>query len=165
MRTLRPLLAAALVALCGSASAQNIVVSANVAASCSVSTSPLAFGAYDPQSASAKRVSTSISVTCVQGSVATVALDNGANFNATRRMSNGASTPSYIAYGIFQPASNAPSAACAYTAPWGSAATAFVTTAAPDLTARTYNVCGEIPAAQDVPTGSYTDTVQAVVTF
>jgi spore coat protein U-like protein len=35
----------------------------------------------------------------------------------------------------------------------------------PSTASRTYNVCGQIPALQSAPNGSYTDTVVAIVNF
>jgi spore coat protein U-like protein len=144
----------------------NINVSATVQAACTIATNNLAFGNYNPLSASALQVNTSLDVTCSVGSIPTVSLGAGNNvLTNQRRMANGTER---LNYSINQPASNAASAACAYTTSWGDgtvAGSVLTLTAAPSLAARTYNVCGEIPAGQSAATGSYTDVVVATVSF
>ncbi|MES2973009.1 MAG: spore coat U domain-containing protein [Pseudomonadota bacterium] len=161
--------AAGIAAACLSVSAQttgDINVSASVIATCSISTNPLAFGAYNSLSGTALRVDTSLAITCSQGSNASIALGAGNNLLvAQRRMTDGTA---FLNYSIFQPASAAAGAACAYTTSWGNgtvAGNALVTAAAPNLSARTYNVCGEIPPGQSAPVATYNDVVVATVTF
>ena len=170
MRSSRLLIAVALGFAGACASAQttgNINISANVTAACNITVNPLAFGNYNSLSATALRQDTSVSITCSQGAVASIALGPGDNLTgAQRRMSNGAA--GFLNYTLFKPSSTAAGAACAYTTAWGNGGafgTALVTTAATDLNARTYNVCGEIAAGQSAPVASYTDIVVATVTF
>jgi spore coat protein U-like protein len=170
MQFKKSLLALALGLAAFGASAQttgNINVSANVTAACTISVNPLAFGSYNSLSATALQQNTTLAITCSQGSVASIALGAGNNLTgAQRRMSNGAA--GFLNYAVYQPASNAASAACAYTTSWGNGGAfgaALVTVSAPDLNARTYNVCGEIAAGQNAPVASYSDVVVATVTF
>ncbi len=144
----------------------NLAVSATVSPNCTISTSALAFGTYDPLSASALNGTGSVTITCVRNTAATIGLGNGANFAAATRNMNAAGT--LLAYSLYQPPSTVPGAACSYASPtaWGnSGAGLFTPTAAPDKTARAYNVCGQIAAGQDVGAGAYTDTVVATVNF
>lgn len=147
--------------------AGNINISANVAAACTITVNPLAFGNYNSLSSTALRQDTSVAITCVQGAVASISLGPGGHLDtAQRRMNNGGS--GYLNYTLYKPSSSVPGAACAYTTPWGNGTaigTALVTTAATDLNARTYNVCGEIAPGQNVPVAGYTDIVAATVTF
>ena len=142
-----------------------IGVSASVSASCAISASALAFGAYDPLAATAVTGNSTVSVTCSQGSVPVIALGLGANASgAQRRLSDGST--GLLNYGIFKPLTNVAGAACAYTTAWGTAGNALTATAATDLSARVYNICGQIPAGQNAPVGaSYADSVAATVTF
>lgn len=144
----------------------NINISANVIATCSIATNPLAFGAYNALSGTALRVDTTLSITCSQGSAPSISLGAGNNLTGSqRRMSDGTA---FLNYAIYQPATSAAGAACAYTDSWGNGGafgTALVTVPAPNLNARTYNVCGEIPPGQSAPTGAYTDIVVATVAF
>ena len=49
---------------------------------------------------------------------------------------------------------------------WGTAgANLFTATSAPTKAARTYNVCGSVPAGQNPSIGTYLDTVVATVSF
>jgi spore coat protein U-like protein len=157
-----------------SASAQtaNMAVSATIAGSCSLVANPMAFSVYDPLSASPLDVSATVAVTCTTGAGATLSLGAGANSTgsgatAQRRMRVGA-TANYLNYSIFQPAGTAPGDACAYTTAWGNGTTAgaaLAIGAAPGPSARSYNVCGRIPAGQPSAIGSYVDTVVVTVTL
>ncbi len=144
----------------------NIVITANVVAACNVTVTNLAFGSYDPLSATAVTGAATASIACSQGSVPVISLGAGANLLGTQRRM--ALTTAFLNYGLFQPVSNAPNAACAYTTPWGNGGTfgtALTTTAATSLAVRTYNICGQIPAGQNVGIGAYTDTVAVSITF
>lgn len=169
-RRLSLVAAAATLALAGTAAAQtspqtaNLAVSANVTANCSVTTTPLAFGTYNPLSAATVTGTGTIVLRCTRGSVPAVALDNGQNASgAQRRMTVGGE---FLAYNLFRPIANTPGAACpavgAGTA-WNS--TAYTLASAPSSASRSFNVCGELPGSQDVSAGTYVDTVVATVTF
>ena len=71
----------------------NLAVSATVTNNCTISTTALAFGSYDPvvANASANLDGTgTVVVACTKGATANIGLANGANFFAgARRMSNG----------------------------------------------------------------------------
>src|SRR5579872_5216783 len=98
----------------------NLNISANVAAVCSITTSPVAFGAYDPvvaNAAAALNANGSVNVACTKGATATIDLGNGGNFaGGTRSMNAGANL---LNYGLFQDA--------AFTQPWGSGLTGGTT--------------------------------------
>lgn len=155
-----------------SASAQtataNINVTANVVKNCTIAATPVAFGAYNPLGTGNLDATGSVSVRCTRGitPAPTVSLGNGSNFSAGRRMSDGAATPSFITYSIFQPVANTPGAACAYTQDWNATGAGVLTlTTPPSSAARVYNVCGRTAQGQDVPPGNYADVVVATVTF
>ncbi|MGV3569107.1 MAG: spore coat U domain-containing protein [Ramlibacter sp.] len=152
--------------LAGSAAlAQNsIQVSATVSAVCNVTASPLAFGAYNPLVATPTDASTTVAIECSKGSVPKIELNTGL-YNASGRRMKHASSADYLAYSIYQPADNTVGAACAYSTAWGAGAGALTTTAAPSIASRSYNVCGRIGNGQDVPVGSYADTVAVTIAF
>ena len=156
-------------AFAGSAST-NLSVSATIANNCTIATSAVAFGAYDPIVTNASTPldgSGTVSITCTKGAATTVAMGLGSNASgSTRRMTDGSSN--YVTYEAYQPPSSTPGAACVYTAPtvWGTAgANLFTPAVAPSKAARSYNVCGRVVAGQDLPSGTYTDTVLATVNF
>ena len=160
---------AAVPAFAGSAPS-NIAVSASIANNCTISTTALAFGAYDPivaQAASPLNGSGTVTIACTKGAATTVALDLGLNASgSTRRMTDGSSN--FLTYEAYQPPDTTPGSACSYASPtvWGtSGANLFTPAVAPSKAARTYNVCGEVAAAQDLPSGTYNDTVVATVNF
>ena len=156
-------------ALAGSATA-NVSVSANIANVCTISTSAVAFGAYDPIVTNASTpldASGAVTITCTKGASTTVGLGLGANAaGSVRKMKDSGSN--LLTYELYQPPSTTPAAACSFSSPtvWGnSGAGLFTPASAPDKNGRTYNICGQIASGQDLPFGSYTDTVVATVNF
>jgi spore coat protein U-like protein len=147
----------------------NLSVTATVAANCTISTTAVAFGAYDPVGANLASALDNVAapgkvtVNCTTGSAATVQLGQGGHADAgstdavpDRRMSDGAGTPHFLDYALY---SNA-----GLSTIWGNDATVDVaytgTGASADL-----NVYGVVAANQQAPVGSYTDTVIALITF
>ncbi len=141
----------------------SFTVTASVAANCSISTTTIAFGAYDPvvaQAASPLDGTGSVTITCTKGAVTTIGLNAGGNgasaLGTTRAMADGSGN--FLSYEIYQNA--------ARNVFWGnSGADLFAPPVAPSKAPRTFSTFGRIPAAQDVPAGSYTDTVTATVNF
>jgi spore coat protein U-like protein len=142
----------------------SFAVTANVVSSCTISAANLAFGNYDPivvNAVAPLNLSSTVTVACTKGDVVTVGLNAGLHgpqaTGTTRAMSSGGATPSYLSYEIFQNAG--------LTTVWGNAGAALYTytstgkapTAIPDF--------GQIPAGEDQPVASYTDTITATVTF
>jgi spore coat protein U-like protein len=105
----------------------------------------------------------SVTITCTKGADTTIGLDTGANSShasgTTRAMTNGASTPSYLSYELYQ---DSPGGTV-----WSNSGGGLFTPAtAPSKASRSYTIYGRIPAGQDVPVAaSYADTVVATVTF
>ncbi len=171
---LKLLVAAALPLAAGSAAAASvsadITVSASVSQKCSITTTPLSFGAYDPvdvNAAAALDASGTVAVACSKGASAlTIGMGDGANAVSGQRSMKGATD--VLQYGLFLPSGTAPGAPCTYTGAtaWTTTAGGLLTLTTPtSKTARTYNVCGRIPAAQDVAVDTYTDTVVATINF
>ncbi len=132
-------------------------VTATVLTSCSVTANPLAFGNYNPTSATALDATTTMSVLCTVGTSFTVGLNAGTAAGATvttRQMSNGTSR---LNYALYQEA--------ARTTNWGNTpATSPAPITAP-VAASTLTVYGRVPALQNVPAGSYTDTITVTVSY
>ena len=140
----------------------SLTVSASVANNCTISTAALAFGAYDPvvTHASANLDATgTVTIACTKGASSTIGLSLGGNATgSTRRLSDGAGTPSYLTYEMYQDSGR--------TTVWGDAGAALLTpAAAPSKAARNFTVYGRVTANQDVPAGSYSDTITATVNF
>lgn len=142
----------------------NLPVSATVSANCTIDASTgVAFGAYDPIVTNASTDLThtgSVSTTCTNGSSVTVTLGEGTNKDTTstaavpvRRMISGSN---YLSYQLYQDSSA--------TTVWGDTAGTGATVAGTGA-AVTTNVYGVVSAGQNVPAGSYADTVVATVTF
>jgi len=137
----------------------NLAVSATVTNNCTISTVALAFGSYDPVVANASTNldgTGSVVVSCTKGSTATIGLGNGANYSSGRRMGDGATN--FLTYELYQDASRA--------TVWGNSGAGLLSpVAAPSKAARTFTVYGRVTSNQDVPAGSYNDTVVATVNF
>ena len=155
-----PALLFAAAAHAGTATA-NLSVTSNITANCTISTTPVAFGAYDPISANASTPLTApgaVSTTCTNGSSATITLDQGANPDTgstasvpLRRMANGSN---YMNYGLYSDSG--------HTATFDGTTGVSVTGTGAQVDTTVY---GSVPAAQNLPTGAYADTVVATVTF
>jgi spore coat protein U-like protein len=139
----------------------DLPIAVTVANNCTITAVAVGFPNYDPISTHASTpddsTSGSVTITCTKGAATTIGLSLGANFTGTQaRMLNGAAN--YLNYGLYQDAG--------HTTAWGNAgASLFTPPVAPSKDARTYPVYARIPAGQDVPAGTYTDTVTASVNF
>ena len=143
---------------------QDLSVTASVTANCTIATSPVAFGAYDPittNASAALNATGTVSVTCTSGASTTVTLGQGANAGTgssdaapARRLSDGSTH--FLTYSLYQ--DNGRSTVWGNTAGTGVASTG--SGAQQSLT-----VYGSVDAGQNVPAGSYSDTVTATVTF
>ena len=137
----------------------NLGVSATVANNCTITTTAVAFGAYDPvvTNASAPLDGTgSVVVTCTKGTGTRIDLGLGANASGTTRQMTGGGD--FLTYELYT--------TTARTTVWGSGAVAGLTIpAAPSRAARTFTVFGRVPGAQDVTAASYADTVVATINF
>ena len=138
----------------------NLSVTATVTNNCTISTTPVAFGSYDPVVANATAnldATGSVVVACTKGATATVGLAVGANgTGSTRRMKDAGAN--YLSYELYQES--------ARSTVWGNSGSALLSPgAAPSKAARTFPVYGRIAGNQDIPAGSYSDTVVATVNF
>jgi len=137
----------------------NLQVTASVSKNCTITTSPVNFGAYDP--ITAHKTSNldgqgTLTVTCTRGAGAKVALAAGANALGTvRRMQDGAA--SYLTYELYQDSSRS--------TPWGEGTSAKDLATALNSSPRDFVVYGRVPSGQDAAVGNYNDTVVATVNF
>lgn len=144
---------------------------ASVATSCTISTSAVTFGNYDPivvNKAASLNAIGSVTIACVKGTTPTIALGLGNNATGSTRRMKDAVSGDFLVYELYQPSSSAANAACSFpgSVVWGSAGASLLTaTSAPSKAARSYNVCGTVSAGQNPTVGTYTDTVNATVNF
>ena len=155
--------------------AATVSTSTVVNSNCTIATTAIAFGSYDPIGVNAaggtnRNAPGSISLTCLKGSSPTIELGNGGNFSASRRLKD-AGSGDFLSYEIYQPAAATAGAACSYVGtPWGKTGV-YGTTFTPSATwsaasTFSFNVCGSIPKGQNPSVGvGYQDTVVATVNF
>lgn len=153
-------------------------VTASVTQKCKITTTDVVFGAYDPVVTNLSTALTAPSpgtlvVTCTKnaGGV-TLALNTGTHSTGgtNRRMLETAGAGMFLTYQLYQPSATTPSAVCAYTTIWGDGTNGTVLTPSGtggwgNVSAQTFNVCGQVPAGQDVEQGSYADVITATVNF
>jgi spore coat protein U-like protein len=138
----------------------NLSLSASVVNNCTISTSAVAFGSYDPVVANASANldgSGQVTIACTKGTAPTVGLGLGSNASGSvRRMSDGSGN--YLTYEVYSDSSRS--------AVWGdSGSNLYTPVVAPSKAARSFSVYGRIAGNQDVAAGSYSDTVVATVNF
>lgn len=137
----------------------DLAATATVLNNCSITTAALAFGPYDPVVANASTNldgTGRVSIACTKGSTATVALGSGSNSSgSSRRLTDGNSN--YLAYELYQDSGRS--------TVWNGGSGTLTPAPAPSKVARDFTVYGRIVGNQDVPAGSYSDTVVATVNF
>ena len=143
----------------------SFTVNATVAANCTISTVGISFGAYDPVVANATTdldSNGSVTVACTAGAATTIGMDQGGTPTATstaaapeRQMDSGTDQ---LRYDLYQDASR--------TVVWGDVGTpAALAYNSTTFAAQVFTIYGQVPAGQDVNTGTYTDTVTATISF
>jgi spore coat protein U-like protein len=158
---------AALLALTGNAALAatatgNLSVTATVSNTCSVGTSSIDFGAYNTISGSALSGAGSVKVTCTTGTSYSVELGTGTysgSCGGDRCMKEG-STANYLPYELYKEVGHSNI--------WGGTDYAAGTALAAQTgngAEQTIAVYGNIAAGQNVPQGSYSDTVTITVNY
>jgi spore coat protein U-like protein len=148
-------------AAAGSAAA-DLAVSGTVANNCLIATTGLNFSAYDPivtnKTLALDVAAGKVTITCTQGTVATIGLGIGLNAPGTATTRAMIAGGNKLSYEIYQETGR--------TTVWTNTGAGLITTlAAPDALARDYITYGRVPAGQAVPSGEYMDTVVATVNF
>lgn len=137
----------------------NLVVNATVVDSCAVTGDTLDFGNVDALTGTTLDVTATISVTCTLGTTYNVQLDKGtygASVSGREMQISGDTTR--LSYHLYTDA--------IHTAEWG--VTNGVDTVSGlglGIAATPHLVYGSIPAGQEVPAGSYSDTVTITVAY
>ncbi|WP_158596038.1 Csu type fimbrial protein [Oleomonas cavernae] len=137
-------------------------VTASVAASCSTSIGNLAFGAYDP--GSARSGSTTLVVTCTNGTAYRVGADEGVNgASVTTRQMELTTGTDLLAYSL----TIGTNGGSHLGSNWGNDTTGGTDTVDGTGTGAAVNVTinGSVAAAQYVAPGSYADTVTVTVWY
>jgi spore coat protein U domain-containing protein, fimbrial subunit CupE1/2/3/6 len=137
----------------------NLSVTASVQNKCTITTSAVSFGTYDPVVDNATTpldAQGAVILACTKGAAGTrIDLGQGAHFSGARRMQAGTE---FLTYELYSDSGRA--------TVWGAGSGSGVSpTAAPSIAARSFPVYGRVAGGQDVAVGSYTDTVVATINF
>jgi spore coat protein U-like protein len=140
----------------------NLAVTASVSANCTISTTAVAFGAYDPifaNDTAARDAAGNVRIACTKGATPTIGLGLGSNASGSVRRMLGAAGE-YLTYELYQPVGSG------YVTVWGTTgANLFPAGLSTSRAPRDFAVNGRILGGQDVATGSYVDSVVATVNF
>lgn len=136
-----------------------IAHAASGGASCTVSATVVAFGAFNPFGSAVPSTGT-VSVTCSGGNPSasyTIALSTGGSGNfATRQMNDGQSDK--LNYNLYT--------SSALTSIWGDGTSGTVTVSGTNgHTTSNFNVYGQIPTPQGVTPNGYSDMITVTVTY
>ena len=137
----------------------NLNVTASVANRCTITTTAVSFGAYDPvvdHATTPLDGTGSVIVACTKGATGTrIDLGQGSYYSGARRMQAGTE---FLTYELYSNSGR--------TTVWSSGAgNGLSLTPAPSSAPRTFDVYGRVPAGQDVGVGSYSDVVVATINF
>lgn len=136
-----------------------MAVSATVLTSCTVTPGPLAFGNYDPTSATALDATATITILCTGGTAYTLGLDAGTGSGATitgRKMTVGAGTAT-LNYTVYNNSGR--------TTNWGDTAPNGALTGTATGLPQAITAYGRIPSGQSASAGAYTDTITVTLTY
>jgi len=146
-------------AMAGTATS-DLGVSATVTSTCTISTTSVNFGTYDPLASSILGATGIVSTTCTLGTPVQITLGQGLNpatgstdAAPARQMK---SSTNYLKYNLYQDTAGL--------IVWGNTVETSVSTLGTGLAVPT-TVYGKITANQNVPAGTYSDTVIATVTY
>jgi spore coat protein U-like protein len=138
----------------------SLPVSSTVITSCSVGTvNPLAFGSYDPTSATATNAQSTITINCTPLTAYNVGLDGGTGAGGSAnnpRVMTGLPSGT-LNYSLFSNST--------YTTVWGNTIGVNTVSESSTLISVTLTVYGQIAAAQASRAGTYSDTVTITVTY
>jgi spore coat protein U-like protein len=143
----------------------NLTVQMTITGSCTIGAATLNFGS-DAGAAlltAGVNASTTVSVTCTNGSPYSIGMDNGQNYLGTRRM---VSSGAYIGYGLFLDSADTEAWSTTTSA---SSCTGGANTCALSVgngSAQSINIYGAVPTVATAPAaGSYSDTVTMTITY
>lgn len=146
----------------GGGTATGFTVSANVQATCYVTTNPLTFPATPSGTAGTVTAQTTVSVNCADGDTQyDIGLDNGQNYSGgNRRMRGGPTFSDYVSYGLY--------ADSGYSQAWGNTqgSNTYRTIAPGQITqsSQTFTIYGKLLSTPTVP-GDYYDVVAVYVYY
>ena len=137
-------------------------ITASVAPKCTIGAFAIAFGAYDPFSATPLDQTGTVSINCTKGTSGVLSLNLGVNASGVvRRMQDTGAAGNFLTYEIYSDAGR--------TTVWNAVGTVTLGPSASKNTALSATAYGRVAAGQDAQAGAaglnYQDTIVATVTF
>jgi spore coat protein U-like protein len=141
----------------------NMSVSATVRHSCSIGTTPMAFGTYDgvvANASTALNATATVISTCTSGALVLITMNVGTSAGSSsddapiRRMTSGAGE--YLVYQVYSDVSREKI--------WGNISPTGVAVTGTGIS-QTHKVYGSIPSGQMVPEGDYNDQIIVTITY
>lgn len=132
-----------------------IVITANVQPACTVTATDLDFGPITGFLTANYDGSSTIGVTCVNGTSYSIGLDNGLNYSGSQRRMSGPG--GYIGYGLYRDSSRSQ--------PWGSTPGPDANTGTGNGSTQNLTVYGRVPPQATPSAGDYQDTVTVYMTY
>ncbi len=123
------------------------------ATSCTVTITNVAFGDYDVFTKTDTKANGDVKIKCTASVSYTISLSTGSGTYTTRIMKSGSNELDYNLYTTTQDLTV-----------WGNGTSGTATEGATS-TGATYTVYGMIPSLQNVPVGSYSDTITVTVKY
>lgn len=142
----------------GSTQSVPFIVRATNNSSCTVATTALSFGTQ-PDLATARTTTNTVSVTCTTGTQYEIGMSNGSSGGTgpTARLMKNVATAQAVTYGIYRDA--------ARTSPWGNTAGTNTQTGTGNGLVQPYTGYGLIPVQPTPPALLYSDSVVVTVTY
>ena len=150
-----------------SAMAQTITINATVNSQCNIGNATVTLGALN-LNVQTNNTGTNIQLTCNRGATVSVALNDGLNFSASKRLRRAATTD-YLNYNVTVPTIAGTTTSCPGALPgteWNATNTLVATSMyAATGGQRDLALCVSVPSGQfNIGAGTYTDTVTATLT-
>ena len=154
----------------GSPASATFAVTTNILPKCTITTTPVAFGDFDPFTGTDLTTAGTVVVGCTKASAGLwVGLDDGLHAVSGQRMMKHTTLDDTLNYALVMPTAITPNASCpamaSGTAWTNTKATALNLESPTSYATRTYNVCGQLAKSQDKSVGAYADTVTAYINF
>ncbi len=143
----------------------NLTVQLTITAACTIGAATLDFGSASGTSllTTALTASTTVSVTCSNGSPYSIGMGQGSNYSSTNRMINGTA---FIGYGLYLDSADTEAWSTTTSSSSCSGGLNTCSLGTGNGSAQSVNIYGKVPTVSSAPApGAYSDTVVMTITY